>query len=314
MSLASTQDGVLARGQLAEQGVSVAALSRARRRGLIVDMTARTVRIASAPDTFERRCRAVDLHVGVGGFLSGRTAGRLHGLRSMWTTPVTVTVAASQRLHLPAWAKVHQTRWFDAERDRVEHDSGIHIAEPHRMLWALAASLGQVAFERAAEDAWHLGLVSPTSAAEYLEAHRCRGKDGVARLERWLAKTVGQARPAQSELELRLLEALERAGAPTPQRQHPIRLPDGRTIHVDIAWPDAKLAVEPGHSWWHGGDRAMSIDLDRKLAAAELGWDTMQLDEIHLRTPDRAARRILRVLGRRSRLLAATPSRVIGGS
>ena len=48
------------------------------------------------------------------------------------------------------------------------------------------------------------------------------------------------------------------AGLPEPIRQHPLLLLTGELIHLDIAWPEVRLAVEPGHSWWHGGDTRMA--------------------------------------------------------
>ena len=68
-------------------------------------------------------------------------------------------------------------------------DSALLVATPMRMLFGLADAFNQFRFERAAEDAWHRGLITPSEAAEYLERHRCRGKDGVSTIERWLERT-----------------------------------------------------------------------------------------------------------------------------
>ena len=56
---------------------------------------------------------------------------------------------------------------------------------------------------------------------------------------------------------------IERVGLPTPVRQLPLTLPSGEIIHLDLAWPDVRLAVEPGHSWWHGGDLRQRADQAR---------------------------------------------------
>jgi len=148
----------------------------------------------------------------------------------------------------PPWADIHRTSWYDPALDRETLDDGLIVAAPMRMLFGLAAVFNQFRFERAAEDAWHRKLITPDCAADYLQQHRCRGKNGVVRIERWLEKALTQNRPAQSGLELSLLQSLEELALPAPIKQHPLILPGGETIHLDIAWPSIRLAVEPGAS------------------------------------------------------------------
>lgn len=227
----------------------------------------------------------------------------------MGDVPIRVAIPNGHRVRLPSWADVHVNNRFEPARDRFPIANGLNVAEPHMMLWALAALLSQKPFERAAEDCWHLGLVSPQSATAYLAAHRRSGKNGVRRIEIWLEHAAGQERPAQSGLEQRLIEALRAVGLPTPVRQHPLDLPSGQRIHVDIAWPAIQLCVEPGHSWWHGGDKAATRDLERRLGAAALGWDTIQLDESLRLDPARAADQIQLAYNARRRLLSHSPTR-----
>ncbi len=305
LQTASRQFGVVSRAQLAELDCSNAQLSRARRRGLIVDTTTRTIRLRSAPDTFLSRCVAVSLHLGDRGFLSGTSAGRLHGLREMETTPICATVPDGDRPGLPAWVEVRTSNWYDARRDRRRLPGGAVAAEPHRMLYDLAARLDDRRFQRAAEDCWHLGLVSPKSAAAYLNHHRQRGKDGTSRIERWLEVALDQRRPAESGLELDLLESLRDVGVPEPVRQHPLVLPNGHRIHVDLAWPRIRLCVEPGHSWWHGGDEGVRRDNERVLGALAIGWETIQLDESLRHDPQQAASLIKAAYDQRAALMSA---------
>ncbi len=174
---------------------------------------------------------------------------------------------------------------------------------------ALGARSGfnQYRFERAAEDAWHRQLITPTAAAAYLEAHRCRGKDGVKRLEAWLDSALGRDRASQSNLERTLLEAIDRCGLTAPIRQHPLTLPGGETIHFDIAWPDIRLAIEPGASWWHGGDLGQRRDQARDRTCLEAGWQVVRFDESMRANPDAAAAQVKRIHRRRSTELALRP-------
>ena len=134
-------------------------------------------------------------------------------------------------------------------------------------------------FQRAAEDCWHLQLVTPDDAADYLAAIRRQGRTGVKTFEHWLEHTSLRTRPSQSGLELDVLEAVRRAGLPEPERQFPLALRTGEVIHLDLAWPNARLGVEPGHTWWHGGDAGMRADEARRRACDEVGWHIVPCTE-----------------------------------
>jgi very-short-patch-repair endonuclease len=297
LDLFSRQHGIASLAQLTELGVSHSMAYRARRHGLIDDVATGVVRIASTPVSFTSRAMAAQLRVGDVGLLSGWTAGRIVGLRSMPTATIHVTVPSTFRRNVPSWIDLHRTDWSD--NDSLEHD-GFRLVSPMRMLFGLAAAFNQHRFERAAEDAWHLGLITPHVASDYLERHRCRGKDGVATIERWLAHAAGQRRPAQSNLERVLIERLEQLGLPRPERQHPLVIPSGETVHLDIAWPAIRLAVEPGSSWFHGGDDAQRKDQDRDRACAEVGWMVVRFDETMRNDLAAASRQVARIHARRS--------------
>ncbi|HSP28233.1 MAG TPA: type IV toxin-antitoxin system AbiEi family antitoxin domain-containing protein [Ilumatobacteraceae bacterium] len=306
LQVAARQFGTITRRQLHEHGASSSAISRARCAGLLIEVVPGVLRFASSPETFMMRCMAVQHATAPGGYLSGWTAGRLYGLRKMPESPIHVTVPTSTNRSLPAWVECHRSSWFD-EGDLVTRPDGLRVAEPMRMLFALGASFNQFRFERSAEDAWHLGLVTPSDAMDYLERHRCRGKDGVATMERWLERTLSRARPTQSDLERIFLEALARRSLPEPETQFPLELLTGEVIHLDIAWPDIRLAVEPGSSWWHGGDAGQRNDQQRDRACTEVGWLTLRFDETLRDDPDAAAQQVERVHRRRANDLRNLP-------
>jgi hypothetical protein len=299
LRLAAAQHGAISRTQVIEtSGVSSATFARTRARGVVVDVVPGVVRFASSPETFLMRCMAVQLRFDPIGFLSGWTAGALVGLRSMPRGTIHVTVPTHVDASMPMWADVHRSRWYD-EDDRMRRGDGLIVATPMRMLWGLAAVCNQHRFDRAAEDAWHLGLITPIDAWDYLEAHRCRGKDGVSTLERWLEGATTRSRPSQSNLERVLLEALERCGLPNPVRQHPLAIGSNEVIHLDIAWPELRLGVEPGAAWHHGGDLGQRRDQDRDRACAEAGWLIVRFDETMRSDPDSAADQVARIFRRR---------------
>ena len=116
-------------------------------------------------------------------------------------------------------------------------------------------------------------------AAEYLERIRRPGVAGVASSIDGCAPRCPGGGASQSGLELDALAAIRMAGLPTPVRQHPLTLLTGELIHLDIAWPSVCFAVEPGHSWWHGGDLRMAADYERDRACGEVGWHVVRFDQ-----------------------------------
>ncbi|MET0146257.1 MAG: hypothetical protein ABW328_15965 [Ilumatobacteraceae bacterium] len=280
LTLLTAQRGVAAVAQLLELGISRRTVIRARRRGTVVSVLPGVVRMAASPDTFESRAMALQLHTAPTGFLSGVTAGTLHGLRQMPRVFLEVTVPEDRQVVMPSWGRLHRSSWIDGERDiDAGRADGFRVASPLRTMFRLASVFNDHRFERAAEDAWHRGLVTPEQAADYLVAIRRSGRTGVARFERWLEKTAFRSRPSQSGLELDVLDAIRRAGLPEPQRQHPLTLRTGEVIHIDLAWPNVRLGVEPGHSWWHGGDLRKRADEARDRACDEIGWRIVRHDE-----------------------------------
>jgi hypothetical protein len=278
LELFRSQYWVAAVPQLTALGLSRRAVDRARRQGLVVEIHRGIVGVAGLTTSFESRAMAAQLAMAPSGFLSGVTAGRLYGLRAMPASTIEVTVPEDRSLKPRAGVTVVRTSWDDDEATPPRPD-GLVLASPLRTLFGLAGRFNQFRFERAAEDLWHRNLVTPASAAGYLARIRRRGLTGVARMEEWLEKTEAQQRPATTGLEQLLATMAERAGLPTPVRQYPLVLADGVTIHLDLAWPEIRFALEPGHSWWHGGDRRQDADQTRDRACAEVGWLVVRFDE-----------------------------------
>lgn len=135
----------------------------------------------------------------------------------------------------------------------VIRPDGLRLADPYLMLLALARQFNDHRFERAAEE------------------HS----------------------PAQSGLEQDFVAAIRSVGLPEPQRQYPLRLLSGESIRLDLAWPEVKLAVEPGHSWWHGGDLGVRRDIARDRACGEVGWYVARYDESAREDPAAVGRELL---------------------
>lgn len=307
MTLFTNQHSVASIAQLAALDVTKWAIARACNAGALERVHRGVYRLGGATLDFEGTALALQLLTGPRAFLSGPTAGVLHGLRGMPRQAIEVTVKELRQVTLPPPHRLVRTSWIDEERDVESRADGIRVATPLRMLFGLARRFNQPRFERAAEDVWHKGLVTPDQAADYLAEIRRSGRGGVARMELWLEHVSFRRRPAQSGLELDFVEMIEQVGLPTPQRQHPLTLLSGETIHLDLAWPDVRLAVEPGHSWWHGGDIHQRADQARDRACALLGWHVHRYDEQATRDRRATARELLALYTRRAADLGHSP-------
>jgi Transcriptional regulator, AbiEi antitoxin len=294
LNLFGAQYGVTTSDQLLALGLSRRSITRAQQHGVLIRVLPGLYRLAGYEWTFEARAMAAHLHCGPRSFLDGVTAGAFLGLRSMPRDRTRLSMDGRVTVRIvPPSLKVTASTPGCAEQ--VVHPSGLRIAHPLHMLRTLASEFNFHRFERAAEDAWHLGLVSPLQAAEYLGRIRRPGLAGVATLDRWLCTALPQRRASQSGLELDALAAIRLAGLPEPVRQQPLTLLTRELIHLDIAWPNVCFAVEPGHSWWHGGNVRMAADHERDRACGEVGWHVVRFDQ-SMRDDLRASGRQLRRL------------------
>ena len=273
------QYGVASIEQLLALGVARSTIGRARVRGTLAEVAPGVFMTAGATLTFEAKCVAALLYLGPDSYLSGGTAAALHGCRGMPRRTIHATIRATAHVTKPPeWLRVHRSSWR-LHDDVITRPDGIRLASPRRTLFDLASRMTGVSFDRLAEDMWHLKLATPSESAAYLDLVRRSGREGVTRLEEWLDRTGPRTRPAQSGLEVDVIDAIRSVGLPAPERQFPLVLLSGELVHIDVAWPAIQFGLEPGHSWWHGGNLRMHKDFARDNACGELGWFIRRLEE-----------------------------------
>ena len=247
------------------------------------------------------RISALSLYAGENGFVSGMSAARQLGVSCVPINYFEVMIRDRKDPQLPSWATSTRTVWR-IEADRRTLANGLNVSSPLRTLFRCGATCSDVRFERVAEQMWHRRLITPAEAAEYLELVRRQGRNGVARFERWLEKAIERPRASQSTLEVDLAAALHDLGAPPLQRQYPLVLLNGDLIHLDLAWPEARLGLEPGGTFWHMGDEKLRSDHARDRAGDEVGWRILRFDEVELRDVVACARQSLKIYRERVRL------------
>lgn len=306
LQLFGRQFGLASVRQLSELGIDGDRRLRARRRGLIEPVGGGVVRMLGSVESFESRAMAALLAAGPGSGLTSFTGGALHGLRKMPRHPLHVLVHERTKPSLPADAVLHRSSWIDPEVDLHLRADGLTVTSPLRTLFTLAAACGVHQFARSAEDSWRLGLVTPDDAAHYLAHVRRSGRTGVRVFAEWLERVAERPRPTGSGAEFDLLPHLRAVGLPEPVLQHPLTLPTGVTIHLDIAYPPVKLAVEPGNTWFHGGDAGTRAGFERDIQCGLLGWQVMRFDELQQRVPRHCAKQVLGVYRTRHALFSGS--------
>jgi hypothetical protein len=96
------------------------------------------------------------------------------------------------------------------------------------------------------------------------------------RVHRVLALRIPGYHPLHSDFETRVLRVLTSAGLPVPRQQYPMDV-DGQPIHLDLAYPDAHLAIELDSWKWHGTRSAFDDDRWRDASLVKMHWLTLRL-------------------------------------
>lgn len=209
--------------------------------------------------------------------VSHSSAAAFWGLRRAVKGRIEVTIPKGDRLRGTP-AVVHHSNLMPDDHV-VEVVDGRRVTSVARTVFDLGGASDALGHRSLVEDARNKGLCSDAELGEVYRTLACKGRRGSAAWER-IADLVEQAAPpVMSELELALHDALVARGLPAPVRQHPVRLPSGRTVHIDLAYPSWSVAVEADHSAWHTSPSAVENDKARDVGLITMGWATMRFTE-----------------------------------
>lgn len=274
-ALVARRHGIVAVADLLADGLSASTIRRLVTARVLVRCHEGVYRVATAPDTFEARCGAVsaaDPTVVV----TGRAAGRLWGFRHLGRPVEQPIVLVDHGSHAVSGAVLVRRTNVLTDDDWLERPDGIRVATPARAWFDCARDVNDTTFEHLTE--WvldhHGGVPVLWEMRRRLDAG---GRPGLRRVNRVLSQRPAWQRPADSKLELRVLNALAAAGVAGLVRQHPIRLPDGVTVHPDGALPGIRWALEIDHVTWHGGRLDAQRDKARDRQLRRLRW---QVDRV----------------------------------
>ena len=248
-------------------------LDRLVQRGTLARLHRGVLGFAGAPLTWRSRLMAATLLAG-GSHASHRAAACLHGLDGFTEPqPIEVTVV---RGRCPVRADVIVHRWTGPESNDYTQVESIATSGVATTLARLGAVVPALQVEQALDDALRRGhsLRWIRETAERL--HR-PGPTGTGVLLRLLRDPARQQAVSDSVFERLTARLLSDAGLPTPVLQHQVRLNNGRTVRIDIAWPQVRWGIECHSRRYHFGPSRAAADHDRDHLLAAAGWQIAYL-------------------------------------
>jgi hypothetical protein len=214
--------------------------------------------------------------------LAFTTAGQEWGLRKMVDERVHVLVPHGASPIMDG-VVVHRCRRIDPH-DVVARGELLRVTSVARTLFDVGAVIGVSGVRSALENALDRELVALDEVAECVQRLYHRRRPGSRQIQHVLKSKGEWSAAVQSDLESRVLRAIERVGLPSPSIQHAVPLSDGTSVRFDFAWPRFKVALEVDHSFWHAGSAESRSDKRRDRRVAALGWVTLRITEDDVRT------------------------------
>ncbi|MGY1642746.1 DUF559 domain-containing protein [Geodermatophilus sp. SYSU D00703] len=234
------------------------------------------------------RCQGVALLLPPGTAIGGHSAAAWHGAPFAGPhDPVTVLRRGDVLWKGPRGVRVHRT---DLRTADVEYHDGIPVTSARRTAWDLATleSLGTAV---AALDAMvRAGALTPSALGAL-----------VTSTGRWGASRVRTAVPlvdprAESAPESRVRVVLVLAGF-TPIPQYEVTTAGEFVARVDLAFPEARLAIE--YEGAHHFAEAQIVRDDARIRRLEAaGWRVIRLSAVDLRDLDGVVERVRQALAR----------------
>jgi very-short-patch-repair endonuclease len=242
------------------------------------------------PVDHQLKSRGVALLLPPGAVIGGLSAAAWYGAPfAAATDPVTVLKPEEIRWRGRRGVRVHQTALRPGERIVVDD---VPLSTPLRTAWDLVA-LEPLGSAVAALDAM-VRQEAVTLPELRAMADHALGRFGAARVRR--AVPLVDAR-AESAPESRVRVALVLAGL-APQPQYEVRVGGRFLARVDLAWPDAKVALEYEGAY-HFEDGQIARDEERLARLRAAGWIVIRVSAPDLRDLDGVVEKVRAVLASR---------------
>jgi hypothetical protein len=295
---AERQYGVISIAQLDALDVPQQARHHRLATGRWIAVHEAVFRIAGTPPTWRGDLIAATWAGGDRAVASHRSAAELWRLPGGRTDLLELTCPRWRRARHDGLVVHESTRLETAD---ITTRDGIQCTTVERTIFDLCSCVGPVTVDLAIDAALRRDL---TSIGALLRAHdrlAKRGRRGTRRFRDALAtRTLGPLH--ESPPERLVARALVAVGLPEPVAQHVVRIDGQFVARVDLAYPEARLAIEYDSFEHHTGKVALVRDSARRNALAAAGWTVLSATAVDVRSGCRQLARDLR------RLLAREPA------
>jgi very-short-patch-repair endonuclease len=295
----TSHGGLATRQQLLER-IPATVLDGHIGRGQLVRVFPHVYRLRDSEDDDMTALRAALIHAGRQSALSHTTALAVWGVRGL-ERPLRVTVDESIRRAGAPGLIVHRRKAFDPRSAQCVDRHGLRVTRLHRAVIDSWPLLPLPERRPLALDLVNRRLVTHAQLEEALgERPNLAGR-------RLLRQTIDLiADGVRSELEAHgVLNVFRHRSLPPSVGQYRVQLPS-KTIWLDRAWPEVKLAVELDGTRHHSSleDRRADLERDREMAA--LGWVVLRFTYADvLRDPEGVRAKVLAVYRARLEQLRA---------
>jgi len=209
---------------------------------------------------------------------SHRSALRIWGLRTRWDG-VEVSVCYPDNCTVPG-AIVHRS--VDLIEGDIVEVSCIPVTNPTRTLCDIGRTYGGELLQRLVDHAVAINLVTASGLIDMRRRVGEHGRNGVVRLDLAIDGLPADSNAAESGPEIHLLRVLLDGGLPVPVPQHNVRA-GGGNYRLDLAYLDAKLAIEYDGADVHTRVESFVGDRRRQNDLVEAGWTILRFTHADLR-------------------------------
>lgn len=275
---ARRQHGVFTLSQVLAAGSSRPTVRRRLERGEWLEVAPRVYRVALGAEPGWRALTMAHT-LAVGGAACRQSALALHGLGDVPKAPEVVVLRARRTA---ARAPAPSTDRLPAADLTVV--DGITSTSVARTLIDVAGRLPRARFEDVLDTAIVQRRVTVDRLRSRAQALWAPRRNGCAIVLDLLAERDPSLRRARNVWEAKVLRVVRRLGLPAPEVDHRVRV-GGRLRYLDLAWPDAKVAVEFDGFVPHSTRRVFDDDRVRQNDLVADGWTVFRVTATMLRDP-----------------------------
>ncbi len=267
------QHGLVARRQALSIGLSRKAISHRVRSGRWETVRAGVFAVGGYVPSWQRSVLAAVLAAGETAAASHLTAAHLWGVHLECPNEIEITTAIERQIRLVGIA-AHRTGILP-EHDRATH-LGIPVATMARTVVDLSGSIATPRLGSLLDEGLRRRLLTLTAL------HACASRLSIPApgrrpviVQSLLAARIPGYDPGDSDLETRCWQAIRAAGLPLPVPQFRVSIGDHR-YRIDLAYPDARLAIEVDGFDFHRSRTSFDADRARGNALVLAGWQLLR--------------------------------------